>query len=32
MVTTWELAWATGIVGVVCGAILVAAAIMANHP
>jgi hypothetical protein len=32
MVTTWELGWATGIVGLVCFAVLIAAGIMANHP
>jgi hypothetical protein len=32
MVTDWQLGWATGIVGLICAAVLIAAAIMANHP
>jgi hypothetical protein len=32
VITIGELYWMTGIVGGLCGAILLAAAIMANHP
>jgi hypothetical protein len=32
MVTIGQLYWATGVVGLVCFAVLIAAGIMANHP